>query len=198
MQPRRDELVPNHPRPWHRDSLFGPGPRRPLDREQRARFRFLLRAHARARRLSAKAEWVGAALLKRLGEDGRCDPAHATLAVDAGCGARTVRRALVLMRMLGLLRWTTRLVRNGWRAEQTSNAYELVPEASVPCGGQNGRGTSTERFRKGQVTLVTHAIEAPPAAVVAARRALEEVAARRLGALFSMMRCDHAVITSST
>jgi len=57
----------NHPRPWHRGSVFGVGPRRPLDREQRARFRFLLLAHARAGRLSPKAQWVGEALLKRLG-----------------------------------------------------------------------------------------------------------------------------------
>jgi hypothetical protein len=31
-----------HQRPYHAGSVFGAGPRRPLDREQRARFRFLL------------------------------------------------------------------------------------------------------------------------------------------------------------
>ena len=134
----------NHPRPWHRGSVFGVGPRRPLDREQRARFRFLLLAHARAGRLSPKAQWVGEALLKRLGVDGECDPAHATLANDAGCSVRTVQRATVAMRALGLLRWTTRLVRAGWRTEQTSSAYELVPIASAAapsCDGQAGRQT---------------------------------------------------------
>jgi hypothetical protein len=45
------------------------------------------------------------------------------------------------MRDLGLLRWQTRLVRADWRAEQTSNAYELVPTAALPCGGQSGRET---------------------------------------------------------
>jgi hypothetical protein len=137
--------MPNpHPRPWRRGSLFTAGKRRPLDREQRARFRFLLRAHARAGRLPAKHEWVGEALLKRLGTDGQCDPAHETLASDAGCSSRTVRRATAAMRSLGLLRWTTRLVRAGWRTEQTSNAYELVPAAERPaprCGGQSGRET---------------------------------------------------------
>lgn len=56
--------MPNsHPRPWHRGSLFGDGPRRPLDREQRARFKFLVRAHARAGRLPAKQQWVAESLL---------------------------------------------------------------------------------------------------------------------------------------
>ena len=133
-----------HPKPWRTGSVFGAGKRCPLDRESRARFRFLLRAHARAGRLPAKHEWIGEALLKRLGTDGQCDPAHATLASDAGCSSRTVRRATAVMRSLGLLRWSTRLVRSGWRTEQTSNAYELVPNAAQPplcCGGQTGRQT---------------------------------------------------------
>lgn len=142
----------HHPRPWHRGSVFGAGPRRPLDREQRARFRFLLRAHTRAGRLSPKAEWVGKALLKRLGTDGECDPAHATLASDAGCSVRTVQRATVAMRALGLLRWTTRLLRAGWRTEQTSNAYELVPNAAavvLSCGGQAGGQTRNRNISPG-------------------------------------------------
>src|SRR5689334_51143 len=132
----------SHPRPWRRGSLFGPGPRRPLTRDERARFRYLLRAHTRAGRLSPRGEWVGNALLKRLGEDGQCDPAHVTLAEDAGCGERTVRRALTIMRGLGLLRWQTRLVRAGWRAEQVSNQYVLAPVSTLPaCGGHGGRQT---------------------------------------------------------
>jgi len=82
----------SHPRPWHRGSVFGPGPRRPLDRNQRARFRYLLALHARENRISSKCEKVGLALLKRHGPDGRCDPTQATLAADAGCKERTVRR----------------------------------------------------------------------------------------------------------
>ena len=139
----------SHPRPWRRGSVFGDGRRVPLDRERRARVRFLLSAHRRARRLTPTTELIGTALLKRLGADGQCDPAHATLAADAGCSARTVGRATAVMRALGLLRWDQRLVRSGWRAEQTSNAYKLVPTAAMPaavlplphCGGQNGRET---------------------------------------------------------
>jgi len=133
-----------HPRPWHRGSIFGDGPRAPLDRERRARFRFLLSAHHRAGRITRAARDVGEALVTRLGTDGRCDPAHATLAEDAGCCDRTVRRATATMRDLGLVRWTTRLVRADWRAEQTSNAYELMPSAAAPvprCGGQSVRET---------------------------------------------------------
>jgi hypothetical protein len=124
-----------HPRPWHRQSCFGPGPRRPLCREQRARYRFLLNAHRRARHISPMAEHVGDALLKRLGVDGQCDPSHETIADDAGCCARTVRRALADLKACGLVAWVQRIVRSGWRVTQTSNAYELAPteKAWNPC-----------------------------------------------------------------
>jgi hypothetical protein len=143
-------MPPSHPRPWHRNSVFGDGRRRPLDREQRARIRFLLNAHARANRLPAKQEKVGRALLKRLGTAGQCDPSHDTLAMDTGVSSRTVRRATATMHDLGLLRWQTRLVRAEWRTEQTSNAYELVPTAENPavcCGGQIGRETRRKDFK---------------------------------------------------
>jgi AraC-like DNA-binding protein len=136
--------MPNaHPRPWHKGSLFGEGRRVPLDRERRARFRYLLNAHHRGGGITRAARDVGEALLRRLGTDGQCDPSHDTLATDAACSARTVRRATARMHTLGLLRWQQRLVRTSWRAEQTSNAYELIPSANppAPCGGQRGRET---------------------------------------------------------
>jgi hypothetical protein len=122
----------------------------PLDRNQRARFRFLLNAHRQARRLTRAARDVGGALLKRLGENGHLDPSYRTLARDADCDPRTVGRALTAMRALGLIRWDRRIVRSGWRAEQTSNAYELLTMATEPeplprsgfrCDGQNARET---------------------------------------------------------
>jgi len=175
------ELLPRpHPRPWHGGSVFGPGPRRRLDRNQRARFRFLLNAHKRAGRLTDKTEDVGAALLKRLSDVGRCDPSQATLANDAGCEERTVRRAICSMRDLGLLRWERRLVRNGWRCEQTSNAYELVPTAQllhVPrCGGQNVRETGfLDKSRKPNSAVVAAPDDVAAAqAALARRRAVVE------------------------
>jgi hypothetical protein len=142
-----------HPRPWHRGSQFGDGLRCPRDRNQRARFKYLLAAHYRAGRLPAKQERVGLALLKRLGTDGQCDPAYDTLASDAGCSARTARRATVRMREFGLLHWQRRLVRTDWRAEQTSNQYVLISTAPEPaprvprCGGQSGRETSSIKIQ---------------------------------------------------
>ena len=142
--------MPNaHARPWHKGSLFGPGPRRPLDREQRARFRYLLNMHRRARHLTPLAEIVGNVLVKRLSVDGQCDPAHDTIAADAGCCARTVRRALDALKALGLVVWQRRIVRAGWRTSQTSNAYilalsanpEPAPIRAKCCGGQSGRET---------------------------------------------------------
>ena len=142
-------ILPNHPRPWRRGSDFGPGPRVPLNREERARAYYILEAHYRSGHLTAKGSRVGRALVRRIGADGRCDPSHATLARDAGCEPRTVQRALAAMRDLGLVHWVNRIQRNGWRCEQTSNGYIWLagarpPEGRKPrrrCGGQIGRAT---------------------------------------------------------
>jgi hypothetical protein len=167
-----------HPNPYHRGSLFGAGPRRPLDREQRARFRYLLTAHRRARRLTPHAELVGNALVKRLATDGQCDPGHDTIAGDVGCCARTVRRALDVLKRLGLLLWQRRIVRDGRRVEQTSNAYVLVPaDGGIPP-------TPRPKLSGGQRVRETRQIEIPlppasPVEVAAARDAL----ARRRAAI---------------
>lgn len=154
---------PHHPRPWHRGSLFGDGPRRSFGADERRAWLARAEGERRAGRLTALHVDVGRALLKRLGEDGRCDPAHATLATDAGCGERTVRRALAGLRDAGMLAWEQRVVRRPWpeggpgatRAEQTSNAYVLLlptgpivatsprpVQLRLPrCDGQAGRET---------------------------------------------------------
>lgn len=172
-----------HPRPWRKDSLFGDGPRRPLDREQRARFRFLLNAHRRVHRIPPLTELVGNALVRRLGVDGQLDPAHATIAGDVGCCCRTVRRALDRLRTLGLLMWQRRLVRVGWRTAQTSNAYllALVDVGTLPiprppcCDGQTVRQTP----RVGFVSVQRAATTVSPQAQHEARAALARVAAQR-------------------
>ena len=154
---------PHHPRPFHRGSLFGDGPRRLFGADERRAWLARAEGERQAGRLTALHVVVGRALLKRLGQDGQCDPAHATVAADAGCGERTVRRALAGLRDAGMLAWEQRVVRRPWpeggpgatRAEQTSNAYVfLLPTGpiAVPvpqlvqfrlsrCGGQAGRET---------------------------------------------------------
>ena len=123
----------SHPKPWHRGSEFGDGPRRPLDRERRARWRYLARAHARAGRITPKGEWVLDELLSHLSREGRCDPSYARLGADAQTSSKTAERAVAAAEACGLLRWQRRIVRNGWRMEQTSNAYELlVPGDAEP------------------------------------------------------------------
>jgi len=111
--------------------------------------------------LPAKQERVGLALLKRLGTDGQCDPCYDTLGADAGCSARTARRATASLRDLGLLSWQCRLTRTEWRAEQTSNQYELLTTAapmllSPCCGGQNVRET---RFISTQLSAALRSLE---------------------------------------
>jgi DNA-binding transcriptional MocR family regulator len=112
---------------FHRHSIFGTGPRRPLDREQRARFKYLVHAHRTAHHLTADHHDVAEALLRHLGQDGQCDPSQATLSADTGACERTVRRALDRLRALGMISWHQRIVRAGWRVQQTSNAYLLMP-----------------------------------------------------------------------
>lgn len=143
--------MPSHPRPWHRGSEFGDGARVPLCRERRAQWRARVELFRRAGRLTALHAEVGRALLRRLAVDGRCDPSHATLATDAGASPRTVRRALDAFAACGLVTWTRRLVRAGWRAAQTSSAYILRVGDAAPiqgprCGGQADRGTLLDKF----------------------------------------------------
>lgn len=144
-----------HPRPWHRGSLFCDGPRLPLCRERRAVWRARLALFRRARKITPLYEDIGLAMLRRLGTDGRLDPSHQTIANDVGCDPRSVRRALAAFRSCGLVLWVQRLVRAGWRAVQTSNAYALTvgdPPAvpSARSGGQTGRETQRDRISTAQ------------------------------------------------
>lgn len=151
-----------HPRPWHAGSLFISGPRRPLSLGDRCLWLSKLGNALQARQISGKEYLAGRALLSFIGEDGRLDPSHAAIAERASCSERTVRRALARFEALGLLRWQRRLVRRpgAWRSEQTSNAYELVPDGRpitprtpmiqgalrLRCGGQDGREGSSVRI----------------------------------------------------
>ena len=185
---------PYHSRPWHRGSLFGDGPRRPLSADQRRMWIARAELERRASRLTALHVEVGRALLRRLGVDGQCDPTHATLATDAGCGERTIRRALAALRMVGMLAWEQRLVRRAWpmggpgasRAEQTSNAYSLLlpggpiapPEKRrsrpsqlrLHCGGQVGREVPLKMIHR-ELPLLTEAERQRLQAIQIARKA---------------------------
>lgn len=120
---------------FHKDSVFGDGPRVPLDRERRAQFRAKVRLQRRPGRLTIATAAVALVLVDMLGADGRLDPTIATLAALACVSVATVKRALADLKAFGFLWWQRRLVRSsgtGWRAEQTSNAYMLrVPSCEV-------------------------------------------------------------------
>jgi hypothetical protein len=159
-----------HPRPWHRHSQFGQGPRLPMCRERRAIWKARLELFRRAGQITDGASHVGLALIKRLSQDGRCDPSHETLAVDSGESVSTVKRALKTLRACGLVTWVRRLTRDGWRAVQTSNAYMLtlgepVKVPVIRCDGQNGRETR-------RIDIIPTAQAAPAKDVAAAQAAL--------------------------
>jgi len=129
---------------FHKDSQFGPGPRHALDREQRAVWRARVNFARRAGRITALQAEAALALLKRLGERGQCDPTHETIAKDAGCKRGTVITALARLRDCGLLTWVRRIVRSGWRCEQTSNAYVLVVSTGWSCESKVRTATRTD------------------------------------------------------
>src|SRR3954453_23748938 len=131
-QPGESKLVPAPGHRRHTGSIFGAGPRIPLDREHKARFRALLLLNPRPGRLTIAAAQVGRVLADMLGQDGRLDPSHATIAARACVSVATVIRALAQLRAFGFVTWVRRLVRTAWRAEQTSSAYVLAVPASFP------------------------------------------------------------------
>jgi hypothetical protein len=181
--------MPTASRPWRRNSTFGSGFRVPLCREKRAVWRARLDLARRAGRITPLAAEVGRALLTRLAVDGRCDPALATIAADAGASVRSVQRAVAALCSCGLLTWTRRLVRTGWRAAQTSNAYVLTvgdPPAwpAARCGGQRDRQTRRPDSSAAQTTTW----QPPPEADrEAARSALAAVRASRAATIARLL-----------
>jgi len=144
---------PCHPRPWRRGSVFGDGPRRPLSADERRMWLARAEAERKAGRLTALHVVIGGYLLRRLGVDGQCDPAHATLAHDAGCDPSSVLRALKALQAVGLVGWERRLMRRPWpmggpgaiRAEQASNAYELLLPGRPVAPRQERRCSAVQR-----------------------------------------------------
>jgi hypothetical protein len=167
---------------WRRDSIFGTGPRQPLNREQRARVRFLARQHRMANRITANDLCVVDCLISALGTDGRLDLSYATIAARVGCHVATVGRALGRLRALGLVSWVRRLVRSSflsWRCQQASNAYCLLPEA--PSFLNLTKPTSGAACASQRLTTLLRptASIADGSVVAAARAALAAIAASR-------------------
>jgi DNA-binding transcriptional MocR family regulator len=74
-------------------------------------------------------------LLTFRGPGGVAWPSHETLAGRVGCSVRTVQRALAQAQHLGLVQWSERRVRAGWRWLRTSNLYRLLcPHSPVEPG----------------------------------------------------------------
>ena len=123
------------------------------------------------------------------GHGGLICPSHETLAERVDCHTSTVWRALQAARDLGLVRWTERRVRAGWRSLRTSNRYRLLmPDGPVaPCpahySAQCWRRESKnnqeahERDHAGLATMLAGAARLPD--LLAARRAAWEAGMRR-------------------
>jgi hypothetical protein len=96
------------------------------------------------------------------GAGGIAWPAHATLAERAECCVRTVQRALEAARDLGLVSWTARRLRAGWRSLRSSNAYRLE-RPQTPLELVPGRRRPYVRLaRQGSVRAVLSALGGSP------------------------------------
>lgn len=120
------------------------------------------------------------------GTGGVAWPSHASLAARARCCARTVQRALATAAELGLVTWTERRVRAGWRWLRTSNLYRFtVPAEPVtahgtavssksanvpfwrkplgkPTAGQTSRGSESKKVKKEALaTFLASATDGP-------------------------------------
>jgi hypothetical protein len=85
------------------------------------------------------------------GHGGGIFPAHATLAERTSLSAKTVERALHAARDLGLVTWSERRIRRGWRWLRTSNLYLLlVPGAPLQIGLRRPRRTNRPAVERGE------------------------------------------------
>jgi hypothetical protein len=176
---------------FHKDSIFGFGPRVPLDREHRAQFRAKLKLQRRPGRLTIAAAEVGRVLVDMLGADGRLDPSYETIATLACVCKDTAVEAVKQLRAFGFLDWTRRMIRGretGGRVQQSSNAYVLrVPatDTEIPVGVP---GSLSKRRKpegaggwEAQVAERDRQLAALGMTAEAARAGLEAVQQRRAG-----------------
>ena len=167
--------MPKSDRRWHRNSIFGDGPRVRLDREQRAQWKAKLQLQRRPGRLTIGTADVGRALCNMLGNDGRLDPSHAAIAARAGVHVSTVKRALEQLAEFGFLSWTRRLnpprlavrandlsLRADGAASRSfvqcaffdSNQKDLLAQNARRWRGEHCRGARRPRHRRGSGRLV--------------------------------------------
>jgi DNA-binding transcriptional MocR family regulator len=119
------------------------------------------------------------------GAGGACIPSHATLAERARCSASTVLRACQQARQLGLVDWSERRIRRGWRWLRTSNAYRFaVPTGDVQAADRAPRRTNRQSAAGGESQSKKGALEemmrlaARAGDLLTARRQAMEVAWR--------------------
>ncbi len=129
-----------------------------LEPEEFPAWRRRLELERRAHNLTLHRQKALATLLAFWGGEGLF-PSDAAVAGLAGVSERTVRRARVDARELGLLTWqrTRKLVAGRWR--QGPNRYTVtVPAGPVCSGGQAGRqrqeNRKQEAIQRGSVALV--------------------------------------------
>lgn len=107
--------------------------------------------HFHARNLTRAYRDVLLTLETFRGHGGAIWPSHDTLAGRSGCVAKTVQRALAIGRELGLVDWSERRIKRGWRWLRTSNSYRLTqPDEPVRPSLHRPRATNGQRGRGGE------------------------------------------------
>jgi hypothetical protein len=122
------------------------------------------------------------------GHGGTICPSHQTVAARTSLAPKTVERALHAARDLGLVDWSERRVRRGWRLVRSSNLYQLLlPDTKTEAGLRRPR-TDRPRVRVGESKkekkLTREALVAVPLHIVrAAQERLASIAASRMRTL---------------
>ena len=90
--PRRRRPSSSSRKPFHAGSQFGTGQRRPMDRNDRARWRYIVHRHVRAGDIGPRGAWALELLPTTCPRMAGVTPSHARLAADAGISESTVER----------------------------------------------------------------------------------------------------------
>jgi hypothetical protein len=152
-------------------------------------------AEYRARNLSRGQRDVLLCLRTFRGPGGVAWPSHQTLADRARCCVRTVQRALTAAQSLGLVDWSERRFRAGWRWLRSSNRYRFaVPEGPIlaapwlkPTTGHFAR--RVESLRKKEARDDRQPIgQGPMPDLLAARRSAWAAGLVRIGRSMTMAR----------
>lgn len=119
---------------YHKECTLGAGRRQRRSKQHLQRWESAVLHHRRRRHLTPDQFRALMTLPSWLNRgNGRCDPAHQTIAARADVCVRTVQRAFAIAKRFGLIGWDQRAARVGDETVQITNQYVLFPGLAEPA-----------------------------------------------------------------